>query len=87
MLVIRRRLGEALLIGQDIEIEILDAGASYVKLGIRAPKSIAVLRKEIKVVSQQNHLAAQEIPLNALERFLPPLLHETPVAAQDGGDV
>ena len=48
MLVIRRRPGEALVIGEDVEIEILESSASQVKLGIRAPKSVAVLRKEIR---------------------------------------
>jgi len=47
VLVIRRRLGEALLIGGEVEIEILEATASQVKLGIRGPCRITVLRKEI----------------------------------------
>jgi len=59
MLVIRRRPGEALLIGDDIEIEILDTGSSHVKLGIRAPKHVLVLRKEIQITGQQNLAAAQ----------------------------
>jgi carbon storage regulator len=60
MLVIRRRSGEALLIGDDIEIEILDVGSSQVKLGIRAPKEVIVLRKEIQITAQQNLAASQE---------------------------
>jgi carbon storage regulator len=60
MLVIRRRSGETLLIGDDIEVEILDTGGSQVKLGIRAPKDVVVLRKEIQVTGQQNLAAAKE---------------------------
>ena len=60
MLVIRRRLGETLLIGDEIEIEILETGASSVKLGIRAPKQVIVLRKEIQITGQQNLAAAKE---------------------------
>ena len=59
MLVIRRRSGETLLIGDEIEIEILETGSSHVKLGIRAPKEVVVLRKEIQITGQQNVAAAQ----------------------------
>jgi carbon storage regulator len=60
MLVIRRRAGETLLIGDDIEIEILDTGGSQVKLGIRAPKHVIVLRKEIQITGQQNVAASKD---------------------------
>jgi carbon storage regulator len=61
MLVIRRRAGESLLIGSDIEIEILDVGASYVKIGIRAPREVPLLRKEIHLTGQQNQAASREV--------------------------
>jgi carbon storage regulator len=70
MLVIRRRPGEALVIGDEIEVEILDSSPSKVKLGIRAPKSIAVMRKEIYVVGQQNQAASREISGPAVEKLL-----------------
>lgn len=60
MLVIRRRPGETLLIGEEIEIDILETGSSYVKLGIRAPKQVVVLRKEIQITGQENLAAAKE---------------------------
>lgn len=58
MLVIRRKAGEALLIGDEIEIEILDITPSRVKLGIRLPTHIAVIRKEARLARQQNIEAA-----------------------------
>ena len=58
MLVIGRRPGESIVLGTDIEIEVLEASASQVKLGIRAPRSVAVLRKEILLVGEQNRAAA-----------------------------
>jgi carbon storage regulator len=70
MLVIRRRPGESLVIGDEIEIEVLDSSPSQVKLGIRAPKSIAVLRKEIYVVRQQNRAASEEVTSEAVEKLL-----------------
>ncbi|MEO5924529.1 MAG: carbon storage regulator [Bryobacteraceae bacterium] len=59
MLVIRRRVGETLVIGADIEVEVLESGGSQVKLGIRAPRAIGVVRKEIRTVGEQNQAAAQ----------------------------
>ena len=70
MLVIRRRAGEMLLIGDEIEIEILETGSSQVKLGIRAPKQILVLRKEIQVTGLQNVLAAKEKSGDAVNSVL-----------------
>jgi carbon storage regulator len=54
MLVIRRRAGESILIGPDIEIEILDAGLNRVKLGIVGPRSVQVIRKEVKLTAETN---------------------------------
>ena len=59
MLVIRRRPGEALLIGDDVEIEILEIAASQVKIGIRAPRAVTVLRKEIRLTMDQNRAVAR----------------------------
>ena len=61
MLVIRRKIGQTLVIGEDVEVEILDAAGSSVKLGIRAPRSVAVARKEIRVVGEQNRAAARPV--------------------------
>lgn len=47
MLVLTRRLGEAITIGDDIKIVIVDLDASQVKIGIEAPRSIEVYREEL----------------------------------------
>ncbi|HML16179.1 MAG TPA: carbon storage regulator [Bryobacteraceae bacterium] len=70
MLVIRRRAGEAVLIGDHIEIEILDVTHTQVKLGIRAPKQVTVLRKEIHLTGEQNRVAAREVPPSAVGLLL-----------------
>ncbi len=70
MLVIRRRPGEILVIDGCIEIEILDAGSSSVKLGIRAPREIPVIRKEIQIAGDQNRAAAREISPTSLQYLL-----------------
>jgi carbon storage regulator len=58
MLVIRRRAGESVLIGDDVAIEVLAVESSQVKLGIRAPREILVLRHEVYVTRRANHEAA-----------------------------
>ena len=59
MLVIRRRAGESLLLGENTEVEVLEIEGSQVKLGIRAPKDVLILRKEIFETSQANRSAAR----------------------------
>ena len=44
MLVITRRIGESLIIGDDVVITVLDEQRKYVKLGIVAPKEVSVHR-------------------------------------------
>ena len=70
MLVISRRPGESLVIADDVEIEILDCSGSQVKLGIRAPREVRVLRKEIYLTSLQNAAAARDASPSAIERLL-----------------
>lgn len=55
MLVVSRKQGESLLIGDDIEIFFLEVEGLCVKVGIKAPKNIKVLRRElIKEVEAEN---------------------------------
>lgn len=58
MLVMSRQAGETILIGDDIEIVIAHIGRSRVKVGIRAPREIPVVAKEVKLVRSQNIAAA-----------------------------
>jgi carbon storage regulator len=70
MLVIRRRVGESFWIGEQVEIEILQIGASQVKVGIRAPKDITVLRTEVKLIQEANVESAQQPSAEALKKIL-----------------
>ena len=47
MLLLNRKKGERLIIGDNIEIIVLDVQGESVKLGISAPRSVSVYRKEI----------------------------------------
>jgi carbon storage regulator len=66
MLIIRRKPHESVLIGQDVEVHILDSSAGKVTLGIVAPRHVRVLRKEIVETFDQNRAAAQAEPALAL---------------------
>lgn len=70
MLVIRRRAGESILIGDDIRIEIIETGAARVKLGITAPRDVPVLRNEIRLAGEANQAAAREVTAAALSRLV-----------------
>jgi carbon storage regulator len=58
MLVMSRRQGETILIGEDIEILIAHIGRSRVKVGIRAPRQTLVVAREMKLVREENLAAA-----------------------------
>jgi carbon storage regulator len=60
MLVMRRRAGESLLLGSEIEIEILEVGPTRVKLGITAPAHLAIARKEVLLTRDQNVTASKK---------------------------
>lgn len=70
MLVIRRRAGESIVIAGGIEIEVLETSPTRVKLGIRAPKEVEVLRKEVGFIAGENLSAAREVPFDALTPLL-----------------
>ena len=47
MLILTRKIGESLIIGDDVEITVLSVRGNQVKLGVNTPKEIAVHRQEI----------------------------------------
>ncbi|MBL4932904.1 MULTISPECIES: carbon storage regulator CsrA [Clostridium] len=69
MLVITRKKGESLLIGDDIEIEVLKLENGSVKLAINAPKSIRILRKELYVEVTNENKEAISFDLEILKKI------------------
>jgi len=47
MLVLSRKLGERILVGEDIEVVVLEIDGGRVKLGFTAPRYVAIFRAEI----------------------------------------
>ncbi len=60
MLALSRKLNESIMIGNDIEITILDVRNDQVKIGINAPKSVGIYRKEIYLQIQEENKHAME---------------------------
>ncbi len=59
MLIITRRNGEKIALGDDITIQVLDIAGNTVRIGIDAPRSLPVYREEIwAAVKQENEAAA-----------------------------
>ncbi|HEX3745569.1 MAG TPA: carbon storage regulator [Bryobacteraceae bacterium] len=74
MLIMARRQGETILIGDDIEIVIAHIGRSRVKVGIRAPREMTVVAQEVQMVGDENRAAAEAPSPAVLQSILAHLL-------------
>lgn len=72
MLVLTRKLNESIMIGDNIKITIVDVKGDQVKLGITAPREVAVHREEVyREIQKENQLAANaKANLETLDRLL-----------------
>ena len=62
MLVLTRRPGESLTIGDDIVVTVVGVSGNQIRLGITAPQQVQVLREEVyKAMRQGNHAAANTL--------------------------
>ena len=60
MLVLTRKTGETIQIGENIELTVVSVNGEQVKLGINAPKNIEIHRKEIYLTIQEENAAASK---------------------------
>lgn len=65
MLVLTRKLNEAIIVGKDIEITVLEIKGEQVRIGISAPKEVGIYRKEIYLeIQEENKQAILTSPLS-----------------------
>lgn len=85
MLVFSRKPGQSFVIGDDIEVVIFGFDTQSVKVGVRAPRHIPILRKELQEIEQQN-AKALELPSPARLQELSRELRELSHRAASKGD-
>ncbi|WP_261303478.1 carbon storage regulator CsrA [Paenibacillus andongensis] len=64
MLVLSRKKGESIMIGDQVELTILSIEGESIRIGINAPKSVEVYRKEIYLAIQQSNKEALQSSIN-----------------------
>ena len=71
MLALSRKQGESIVIGNNIEITVLEAKGDQVKIGISAPKSVPVYRKAIYAqIQEENREAVANLDVESLKKLL-----------------
>ena len=71
MLALARKINESIIINDDIEVTVLEVKGDQIKLGIDAPRSVPVYRKEIyKQIQESNAEAANVADPQALSQLL-----------------
>jgi len=60
MLVLSRRPGESITIGDDVVVTIISVAGGQVRLGISAPRNVQILREEVFTVMQEENQAAAD---------------------------
>ena len=60
MLILQRKAGESLVIGEDIEITVVSVGRGQVSLAIAAPSDVSILRSELLKAKESNKEASLE---------------------------
>lgn len=67
MLILTRKIGETVAIGDEVKVQVVEVKGRQVRLGITAPASLAVHREEVFQRIQEQNRRSTEISLNDLE--------------------
>lgn len=73
MLALARKLNQSIVIGNNIEITLLEIKGDQIKVGINAPKSVPIYRKEVyEQIQEENKKAAQaKVDMGSLKNLFP----------------
>lgn len=71
MLILQRKVGESIIIGDNITITVQSISSDKVKISIDAPKEVQIIREELKIAEESNREAAavSNATVDALKRM------------------
>lgn len=69
MLVLSRKIGEKIIINDEIEVVIVDVNNSIVRVGINAPKSVSIYREELYREIKAANVVSNEASVDALSEI------------------
>ncbi|MCR5203801.1 MAG: carbon storage regulator CsrA [Lachnospiraceae bacterium] len=71
MLALSRKKDESIMLGNDIEITVLEIRGDQVKIGVKAPKNVAIFRKEIydQIEAENKKAAEQNVDRKTIENL------------------
>jgi len=84
MLALSRKQGESIMIGNDMEITILDIRNDQVKIGINAPKQVGIYRKEIYLQIQEENKQAVSEDVRQNKNALEELFNKQATSEENG---
>lgn len=70
MLILQRKKGQTLTIGDNMTLTVSEIGPDWVKLAIDAPKDVLILRSELIEAAEENKAAAKTVSLQLLNQLL-----------------
>jgi carbon storage regulator len=70
MLVLSRKRDESIMIGDNVEVTVVDVRGDVVKLGVRAPRAVTVHRKEVFESIQRENIEAAKASRSGLAKLL-----------------
>lgn len=70
MLVLQRKRNQSIVIGDNIELSVLEIGADWVKLALSAPKDVSILRKELVEAAKVNQESAGVGSLDMMKKII-----------------
>lgn len=70
MLALARKINQSIMIGNDIEVTLLEIKGDQIKIGISAPQNVPIYRKEIfDQIQQENKNAGQEVDVSKIRNL------------------